>query len=155
MSYNYNADNIFEMAEEIEKNGSQFYREAARKTDDALFRKLLADLAEMEVHHGKRFAEMRKQLIKEEKEPTAFDPGGEETAYLRSLADTKVFFRKTIDYSSRSDILHTAIEAEKDSILFYLGMKSFVPESMGKSWLDDIINEEKKHIVVLSGWLGK
>lgn len=29
MSFNFNADEIFEMAEEIERNGAKFYRKAA------------------------------------------------------------------------------------------------------------------------------
>ncbi len=38
MAISFNLDEIFEMAEQIEKNGANFYREAARKTgrqDDA------------------------------------------------------------------------------------------------------------------------
>ncbi len=34
MAISFNLDEIFEMAEQIEKNGASFYREAARKTGD-------------------------------------------------------------------------------------------------------------------------
>ena len=68
---------------------------------------------------------------------TAFDPEGEAALYLRSLDYTRVFFEKKIDTSSMEEILKEAILAEKDSIVFYLGMNehgksdsSIVPEKL-------------------------
>ena len=34
MSYNFNADEIFEIAEQIERNGANFYRTAAENITD-------------------------------------------------------------------------------------------------------------------------
>jgi rubrerythrin len=48
------------------------------------------------------------------------------------------------------EILKAAIEAEKDSIVFYLGMKEAVPEKHGKRRLDTILKEEMGHIRMLS-----
>ena len=39
-------------------------------------------------------------------------------------------------------ILKGAIEAEKDSIVFYLGMKNAVPENLGQDKIEAIIQEE-------------
>jgi rubrerythrin len=47
-------------------------------------------------------------------------------------------------------ILKEAITAEKDSIVFYLGMKELVPETLGKKRIDAIIKEEMSHIKLLS-----
>ena len=150
MGFDFTADNIFEMAEQIEKNGAAFYSEAAKNVKDESLKKLLQSLQGMELDHEKVFSQMRSSLTQKEKEALIFDPGDEEPAYLRALADTRVFFQKKIDYSSLNDIFIFAISAEKESILFYLGMKDFVPEKMGKNWLDSIIEEEKKHIALLS-----
>jgi rubrerythrin len=43
-----------------------------------------------------------------------------------------------------------AIDAEKNSIVFYTGIKRAVPEALGKDILDQIITEEMKHIVMLA-----
>lgn len=151
MSYDFNADDVFEMAEQIERNGSKFYRGAAErdflKPDE---KEMLLELARMEDQHEKVFQSMRAELSADEKAPTVFDPTGEAALYLRALADIRVFFEKAIDTSSLEAILKNAIEAEKDSIVFYLGMKSSVPESMGKDRLDEIIKEEMGHIRLLS-----
>jgi rubrerythrin len=51
------------------------------------------------------------------------------------------------------EILKAAIVAEKDSIVFYLGLKDFVPDRLGKNRLDKIIKEEMGHIRILSNEL--
>jgi rubrerythrin len=150
MSYDFNADDVFEMAAQIERNGAAFYRKAAAGVAAADTKTFLLDLAAMEDKHEKTFSAMRKKLSALEKSETAFDPQDEATAYLKALADMRVFFDKEIDIESLEAILKAAILAEKDSIVFYLGMKDLVPESLGQSHLDDIIREEMSHIKLLS-----
>lgn len=150
MSYDFNANDIFEMAEQIEKNGALFYRKAAADVTDQDEKTFLLDLAAMEDEHEKTFTAMRKKLTAAEKAQTVFDPEGEAASYLKALADTRVFFEKEIDTASMKEILKAAILAEKDSIVFYLGMKDMVSESLGQSRLDDIIREEMSHIKLLS-----
>ncbi|MBW1895028.1 MAG: ferritin family protein [Deltaproteobacteria bacterium] len=150
MSYDFNADDIFEMAEQIERNGAKFYRTAAEKVADTSAKELLIGLAVMEDEHEKTFASLRAELSEKEKAATVFDPEGESTLYLRSLADTRVFFEKEIDISSMKDILKAAEKKKKDAIVFYLGMKDLVPDKLGKDKLEIIIKEEMGHIRILS-----
>ena len=150
MSFDFNADDIFEMAEQIERNGVAFYKTASENVADPQSKKLLTELSQMEEQHAKFYASMRATLSEKEKTVTVFDPENEGVQYLRALADTRVFFEKTINMKSMKDILKAAIEAEKDSIVFYLGMKDVVPEGMGKSRIDAIIKEEMGHIRLLS-----
>lgn len=150
MSYDFNANDIFEMAEQIERNGAAFYRKAAADVGDPDARNFLSDLAAMEDDHEKTFTSMKQKLSQTEKAQTVFDPDHEAASYLKALADTRIFFEKEIDNSSMQAILKAAILAEKDSIVFYLGMKDLVPEDLGQSRLDDIIKEEMSHIKMLS-----
>lgn len=150
MRYDFNADEIFEMAEQMERNGEKFYKSAAATIDDPAHKKLLMELAAMEVDHEKTFKAMRSELKAAEKSATVFDPEGEAALYLRALVDTRVFFEKKVDVSSMETILKAAIEAEKDSIVFYLGMKNAVPEKFGQDKIEGIIKEEMGHIRLLS-----
>lgn len=150
MSYDFNADDVFEMAEQIEKNGAVFYRQAAADVSDDDAKTFLLDLASMEDDHEKTFSAMRKKLSEQEKTATVFDPNDEAAQYLKALADTRIFFEKEIDTASMQAILKAAILAEKDSIVFYLGMKELVPDELGQSRLDAIIKEEMSHINLLS-----
>jgi rubrerythrin len=149
MIYDFNADDIFEMAEQMERNGAKFYRTAAQAVDADDAKAFLLNLAAMEDDHEKIFAAMRAELNSTQKSATVFDPDGEAVHYLRALADTRVFFQKEIDTSSIQAILKDAITAEKDSIVFYLGMRDAVPEKLGRERLDEIIREEMGHIRLL------
>ena len=150
MMYDFNADDIFEIAKQLERNGAEFYRSAAKAAKDDNARELLLSLAAMEDDHQKIFTQMHSQLTASERTATVFDPEGETGGYLKALADTRVFFEKKIDTSSMEAILKDAITAEKDSIVFYLGMREVVPEKQGRSRLDDVIKEEMGHIRLLS-----
>jgi rubrerythrin len=150
MSYDFNADEIFEMAEQMERNGAKFYRNAAENVADSANKELLTGLAKMEEAHEKLFKSMRTELTAAEKASTVFDPSSEASLYLRALVDSRVFFKKEIDLTSMVEILKSAIEAEKDSIVFYLGMKEEVPENLGKNRIEAIIKEEMGHIRLLS-----
>ncbi|MEE4164772.1 MAG: ferritin family protein [Desulfocapsaceae bacterium] len=149
MAFDFNADEIFEMAEQMERNGAHFYRDAAESIADGKNKELLLRLADMEVEHEKTFMEMRTSLTDQDKQNSVFDPEGETVQYLKALVDTRVFFKKDIDTTSMRDILKEALLAEKDAIVFYLGMKELVPEARGKSHLEQIIKEEMEHIKLI------
>jgi rubrerythrin len=153
MAFNFNADDIFEIAEKIEENGATFYNQASTKISNEHFKKLLSGLSFMEDEHRKTFSAMRASLSDKEKEPTVFDPMDESAVYLKALADLRVFHQLQIDMTSIESTLFYAINAEKDSIVFYDAMKGFVPDRLGKEKIDKIINEEKKHLQVLGNEL--
>lgn len=156
MGFQFSADEIFEMAGEIERNGAKFYRKAAGGTGDSKVKQSLLDLAAMEDEHEQTFASMRAEVSGREQESTAFDPQGEAALYLQAFADGHVFDVKADPSENLTGgegldkILRTAIGLEKDSIVFYLGMKDLVTKKHGKDKMDAIIREEKNHITTLS-----
>ena len=156
MSITFNAFEIFEMAEQIERNGVKFYRKAAEGISDRDVRQMLLDLADMEAEHEETFAGMRKQLSDRERELRVFDPENEVALYLQAMASGHVFDLKKdpgeqlTGTETVEDILKLAIDAEKDSIVFYLGLKDFVPAKAGKDRVEAIIKEEMGHIAVLN-----
>ena len=153
MGIDFNADEVFEIAEQIERNGAKFYRSVAEKITDTDKKQILTNLADMEDEHEQTFKSLRSKISIDEKIQTTFDPEGESERYLRALADTRVFYEKEVDTTSMEEILKSAITAEKDSIVFYLGMKEVVPAHLGKQKLDEIIKEEMGHISLLSNEL--
>ena len=88
MSIRFSADEIFEMAEEIERNGGKFYRKAAEGAADNDIRRYLLDMAAMEDGHLHTFAEMREHLSDAEREVVTFDPENEAALYLDAMADS-------------------------------------------------------------------
>jgi len=159
MSITFNADEIFEMAEAIERNGAAFYREAAGITSDAAGKKMLLELAAMEDGHEKTFAKMRKELSDAEKEQQTFDPDNEVAQYLQTLAyfhgtEGKISpTEKLTGQESMTEILKIALQAEKNSIAFYVGIKDLVPGKAGKDKIQAIIIEEMAHVSTIGGKL--
>ena len=159
MSLTFNAEEILEMAVQIERNGIKFYRKAAGIVSNKETKKFLLDLADMEVEHEKTFTEMKNQLTEREKEPAVYDPDDQGALYLRATADGHIFNPKT-DISEQltgqetlEHIFNRAIQAEKDSIVFYLGLKEFVSKRAGKEKVEKVIKEEQGHIVILNNYL--
>ncbi|MFZ2630525.1 MAG: ferritin family protein [Desulfosalsimonadaceae bacterium] len=150
MAFDFNAKDVFEIAKQIERNGVKFYQSAAAGVTGEAEKKMLLELANMEATHEKTFSDLENELTEQETAETTFDPDNETALYVKALADTKVFFDKQIDTSSMKEILKAAITAEKDSIVFYLGMRDLVPGKLGGKRIDDIIKEEMSHIRILS-----
>lgn len=158
MTTHFNADEIFEMAEQIERNGAKFYRRAAQASGAQEKQQLFLQLVAMEEEHERVFAFMREELSLEEGRGVTFDPDDQTSQYLQAAADGKIFNvnadpEALFDLGERltvEDILRAAIGMEKESIIFYLGMKSMVPDGLGKDKIDGIVKEEMSHIGALS-----
>jgi len=161
MAYDFNADEIFEMAIQIEANGAKFYRKAADLQQEPDNKAFLEKLARMEDKHKTTFEAMRKAVSEGQKQETVFDPANELSMYLKAMADNHGgegdpdVAESLTGEESMEEIITTAIGLEKESILFYLGLKDLVPAKYGHDKLDDIIKEEKLHIAQLNGFLKK
>ena len=154
MGMPFNADEVFEMAEQIERNGARFYRAASEKFSEVS--QLLLELAAWEDKHEKTFAAMRAELSGTEAEPPVFDPDGQAQLYLQAMADEHIFNIKAdpvnqLGNLDRPDeVLKMAMGMERDSIAFYTGLKESVSRRAGKDKVEAIIKEEMNHIAILS-----
>jgi rubrerythrin len=155
MGITFNASEVFEMAEEIERNAATFYRQAAEKASNDEIKKMLLDMAVMEDGHLETFETMRKQLSEREKEENVFDPNDEAVMYLQTMADARSWEgRKSPDEKlsgneTMKEIIEIALNSEKESVVFYHGLRSLVPPKAGRDKIDAIINEELSHIRIL------
>jgi rubrerythrin len=155
MGVNFNADEVFEMAEQIERNGARFYREAADKVTSREMKDMFLNMAVMEDGHLQTFQAMRKDLAAQEKAETAFDPFNEAALYLQTMADDKGSeglkspTEKLTGRESAQELLEIAIGAEKNSVLFYVGLKDLVSAKAGRDKVEPIIREEVRHVADL------
>lgn len=152
----FNAREIYEMAEQIERNGAAFYRKAAEAAGDESVGRVLLELADMEDDHERTFAGMKARLEDAEPLDTVYDPHGEGARYLHAFIEGKIF-DFTSDPAARltgteapGEVFAAAIELEKDSILYYLTMKMMVLDIASRGRIDEIIEQEMDHIATLS-----
>ncbi len=159
MGISFNADEIFEMAEEIERQGARFYSEASKMAPTEKAKKFFLELSDMEANHLKIFADMRKQLSEDEKTSTTYDPDNEAALYLKTMAAAKGWegrispTQKLTGKEPMKEVVEIALNAEKESVVFYYGLKSMVSEGAGRDKIEHIILEELSHIRTLLEYL--
>lgn len=160
MSRVYSVDEVFAIAEQIERNGARFYARAAELAQDEELRGVLRQLAEWEAGHETTFGGMRSRAALVRSGGT-WDPEGEADAYLQAIAGDYVFKASkhpadTITgRESAEEIYRLAIGLEKDAILFYQGLKAVMTDADDLALLDGLIAEEMTHVVFLTERIDK
>ena len=155
----FKADEVFEMAEQIERNGVKYYHRASEIVDASDVRDKLRYLEKMEKQHEKVFARMRHYLPTVNRLDVVPDPDNQAVLYLHALASSHVFdmsadpLEKLTGKESLQDIFELALQFEKDSIVFFLGIQEIVPDRLGKEEISRIIKEEMAHVTLLSSQL--
>jgi rubrerythrin len=154
MTVTFNAFEVFEIAEQIERNGTDFYIRAAELFDDPKISEMFLRLAEWEKEHEQTFARMKEQLSEKDRQKNASEPDDllPEPRVMAGMAVFGIRSKPAEELRGRqekTDIIRRAVEKEKDSIVFYHGLKEFVPAEADKEKIDEIIKEEMKHIVIL------
>lgn len=153
MSISFSGSELVDIAINIERDGIAFYDIMARSTKNAVTRDLFKYLADSEREHIRIFQGMLAEADMWQM-PEAY--AQEYTAYLRALVDSTIFTEGKITSEVATDVvnniqaLELAIDAEKDSILFYNEMKE-VTSQRAQVMVNKIIAEEKSHIEKLSG----
>ena len=137
---------IIEIAVQLEKNGEKVYREAIGQSNNIEMDNLLLGIAEEELEHIDWFLSLKDEIeksqdrsqVKEMDAPLIDDLIGKQTF---SLAD--------VDFSqvrNSEHLIDIFIEFEKDTILFYEMLKTFLVDEKTIDHLDKIIQEESSHI---------
>ena len=140
---------VIEQAVQTEKSGFDFYSSMAEKfKENSELKKLFTLLATHETKHGKRFTDLIEKIGDEE--PENWD---EVSQYINALVDSEFFLGKDTCLPSLEHV-KTALEAidfalcfERETLLYYYTLKESTKE---KDIVDEIIREEKSHIVWLS-----
>jgi len=143
---------IVELGIQIEKNGKDFYSTLVKQSKNQKAKETFKYLAGEEEKHIATFQKVLDSVHKYE--PPETYPG-EYFAYMNALASDYVFTQKEkgeeVAKRARSDkeAIDLGIGFEKDSILFYEGMRKVVPPYDHKI-VDELIGQEQDHLRQLS-----
>ena len=152
MSIAFSGSELVNIAIGIERRGVIFYDTLVKSTKNVATRDVFQNLADVEREHIQIFQNI---LTEAEKYQIPEAYAAEYAAYLQALVDNAIFTDDFItgEMATRaaSDIaaLELAISAEKDSILFYYGMKEITPQR-AQLTVNKILAEEKSHLRQLS-----
>ena len=140
---------VIEQAVQTEKRGFEFYSSMSEKfKENSELKKLFTLLAAHETKHGKRFADLIEKTG--DQEPENWE---EVSQYIHALVDSEFFLGKDTCLPSLEHV-KTALEAidfalcfERETLLYYYTLRESTTE---QGIVDEIIQEEKSHIVWLS-----
>ncbi|MBU0629631.1 MAG: ferritin family protein [Candidatus Margulisbacteria bacterium] len=138
----FHADEVLQGAIKIEENGEELYRSLSEQSDDPVLKELFTSLADQEVGHRELFKAMLKKLGQVTLPESYPDEYHE---YLKAFAREHVFTAERKDPRAG---LAIALQAEVDSILYYLELKNMVPEA-DKKVVDQVVEEERRHYLRL------
>ncbi len=151
----FDAFEVFEIAEQIERNAAKFYRGASETFEDGDIRQTLLNLAEWETEHERIFAGMRRRLASSDHQ-SGLAMSRQIVGGPRAMAGLAAFGIRPDPRDelkgaeSRADVLSRALGKEKESIAFYEGLKDFAVEAVGIEKIDEIIEEERRHVAILN-----
>jgi rubrerythrin len=144
----YSIREIVEMALQTEKTGYAFYTGMMEKfKEHEGLKDLFGRLAEQEQVHEQTFEKLLEKVS--DAEPEGWD---EVQPYFRAMVESEFFLGKgkalpSMDHVKEvMDAVNFAIGFEKETVLYFLGLRDAVKD---KGIVDEIINEEKSHILWL------
>ncbi len=150
----FNAQEILDIAIRIEHNGAAFYRKAAADRQPGEDRTFLLELAAMEKDHERIFTAIRDNVP--DMPHNEFMPDdGTSGAYLDAMADyhggegSQPAVDQLTGNETLTDVIRIAIDLEMKSIMYYNSLKSMVPPDAGRERVEEVIAEERRHVVVL------
>jgi len=145
----FTSKEILDIALKIEQNGEAVYRRATHKLANQGIVKRLIWMADEEARHAKWFMELQSDLGTQNN-PITIDEMN--SGILRDLIGEQSFTLQDIDFPGVDDmptLINIFIEFEKDGILFYELLRTFIKDQKVLESLDQIIAEEYQHIEFL------
>ncbi|MHC4479487.1 MAG: ferritin family protein [Planctomycetota bacterium] len=140
---------LIDLAIREERTGATFYRALAEQTDSEELRDFALEVAGMEDEHEQKFAQLLESVG--EYEPAGESYGGEYESYLSYLVEGRIFptgkdgQEMARRQASDQEAVETAMEMERNTLLFYHEMMRFVPVN-DRHLLREIIDEERQHV---------
>jgi len=152
MSVTFHGSEVLEIAINIERNGVEFYREAAKKAKDERLKALFEELSLWEAQHVRDFSALKGVVDADWAETYA---GTEAEVYMKALADSRVFTEverwaeEALRSADPKEAIKAALIAEKESILLYYAMLD-ATKGRSKEVVREILRQERAHLSALS-----
>jgi len=145
----FSIEEILDIAIQLEKNGEKVYQKAATVKGDPTMGLLLQRLADDEAKHAQWFMDMKKSVGKDIVYPQLEEMGRK---ILKKAVGDQAFTLGEADLSKIRDsrrLIELALEFEKDTVIFFEMIGNFVDDQDTLSHLNEIIEEENRHVSLL------
>jgi rubrerythrin len=151
----FTVQDILDIAIRLENNGEKTYRDARQHTSHEALKALLAWVAQEEHDHARWFTELKKNLTQGEDHHLMADLS---RALVEDVIQGQAFSLDEVDFETidtPDKMIRAFIGFEDDTIAFYEILKTFIDDPATAGQLDQIIDEEKKHMAKFREMLSK
>ena len=145
----FTSKEILDIALKIEQNGEAVYRRAVQDLVNPDLAKRLTWMADEEARHAEWFMKLQSDLGTHNNRIAVNEMNSD---VLQNVIGKQSFTLQDIDFTDVSDmrkLMDIFIEFEKDGILFYEMLRTFIKDQDVLENLDRIVAEEYKHIETL------
>ena len=149
----FSAAELINVAIREERTGATYYRALAEKTDSEELAKFALEVAAMEDEHERKFRDLLARVG--QYEPRGESHEGEYSDYMAYMCEGRIFptgkdgVELARSQPSDEAAVTTAMEMERNTLLFYHELLPFIAEN-DRHLIDDIIAEERKHVTDLA-----
>ena len=156
MDKKFSVFEILEIAERIEHNAAKFYLKAADMYNASEPRNIYYKLANWRAKHEKVLTQRRREYSEKTGELGTFDPDDyvlsnpEVMAGLTWLGSKAEPARALTGQETEEEILRDAVKRADEVIAFYEGLKDFARDPAGEKAIDQIVDDEKQNIRLLT-----
>ncbi len=149
----FTLNDIFDLAVRIEINGQKAYRKGRDQVSEPALASMLGWLADEEARHENWFRRFRETVDSSSEDPRLEEMG---KTVLQGVLGEQAFSIDGADFSKMEDLnnlLTLSLEFEKDTVLFYEMLSAFVEDEKVLEQLEQIIEEENRHVRFLQDLL--
>ena len=145
----FSASELINVAIREERTGATYYRALAEKTDSEELASFALEVAAMEDEHERKFRDLLARVGQYEPKGESYE--GEYSDYMAYMCEGRIFptgrdgVEMATSQPSDEAAVTTAMEMERNTLLFYHELLPFVAEG-DRHLIDDIIAEERKHV---------
>ena len=149
---NVGVNELFQIAMKVERNASDFYRKAAHLYDSGRVSELFMGLHSWKCEHLSVIEAIYREMIQTSWDCGKYVPGKMETPESVLMAGLAVFGihpNPSDELSGSEDCIQAmdlAVRKEKDTIVFFTGLKGFMRDPSEHHNVDRIIGEETRQI---------
>jgi rubrerythrin len=137
---------ILDIAIRIENNAEALYRSKAQEPGSEALRHQMIWMADEEKNHARWFENLKKRIEVHQEDDLIRDMSEQLLTDFLGKASFSLDDAVFPEMTTLDELAATFIEFEKDTVLFYELLQSFITEPESREYLKVILEEEKKHI---------
>jgi len=157
----FNVFEVLEIAEEVEHKAARFCLRAAERLIDWERRNIYYNLASWRTKHQQAWARIRQEYSEKTGELGTFDPNDYVVSNPQVMAGLTCFGTEASSHGpptgheTSAQVIGDAIRRSEGVVIFYHGLKEFACDPASRGMIDNMIDEENRHIRLLNRLLGR